>query len=453
MKNFTLLLFLFIIFYIPHSFGVTNCEASLLKIPEQKIPNPSEDPFFLGLEEAYKMLDLGKKIRERKDQARTTHIEEFVPQISLHYEYFKNAMQIEMFLQEINNIRLFQQLYDKKLSTLDFLYQEAIKKAQNKKLTYHYWLLWNIRLAKLASITNHEIIEELKDEYHLYNSAINEQTKVYKESIYKSNAQKPHIQEKKIEILELLKREALSKVQDNQFNGSYWNYYKYLCRKLIHTDDIRIIDEIGERYSKYHKYSRRKKATDFITKISKSIDHFPQLIILPTTKNLGIIALNVFTNGVAPLGLGYLNSLVDGNRITPFDFMSHDLNHHHVKKFGYPTSILKWEDDLITREEFHKTFFEVTQDYPIKKYKQAHLAYFLLEHESDIVFKDPKYLSQQLQTPAILKRFENKDDLGLYLPAKIDRKSIKALTAYLSNVAHTYTEAVNQALEKINHNP
>ena len=462
MKNFILTLCLLIISYAPPCIRAEDCEEAFLSKnfwkKENSNPKKIEDKFHQGLSEAHQMLKLGERLRKRNAQAYTTHIKEFAAQIFLHYEHFKKDVEgtysIELEEKISKNTMKYQnlkRLYDKKRIVLDYLLDEALRRSRSKNLTYAYWLQWNIRLTVLASTRNMDKIEELRDEFYVYIEKINNRTRSYKDSINKLQTHNTNLQKQKLEILDELKQEALQKVHDGQFNLLYWTHHRYLFHYLVQANNIKRFHKLRDGNLKSNTYRYNRSKPDSMSKILISIEEFPNLIALPTTKKMGIVTLNQFTNGVVPLGLGGLNMMADGQKLDHFLFMVHDLNHHHIKKFGYPTSMTsKWMNADISKEEFHRTFLQIIKDYSYQKKMQAHIAYFIQEHENYIITKNMESLIQNLNEQMIStnswKRFKNEKDLGYYMPEHINKNSEKNIKDYLNEIFSTYQEIIHQVI-------
>ena len=437
--------------YFSILFFIISASYSLATAPCEDAFQLKQNPFFVGVKEAKQLLKLGKMLRSKRVNPYATHIPMFSKQVPAHYEHFKKSLEQKRQRKNVNsNNKQLEKIYKKKLSILNFLYQEALSKIEQKKLSYSYWVHWNIRLTKVIAINSSEELDKIKKESYLNIDAIENRTKAYLKEVEKKYKGKPQIQKSKTAILKRLRKELLTQIKDD-WDNSDWSYHKYLCNIVLHQISWKWgdIEKIRGVHSKSGVYPQ-VHATDFSTKLHKSIESFPTLIALPTTKNLGIVALNQFTDGIVPLGLGFDGAMADGQPLDHFDFFSHDLNHHHTGEFGYPTQMSsKWKDKKINKEEFFDAFLKVTSDYPIDEYKKVHLAYFIQEHESAIVVKKVNKIHEQLKkylnSTSILPRFKNKNDLGIYLEMKNPSK--KDILDYIADINLTYKKTLDQIIE------
>ena len=371
MKYFSSLLFLLISFSTSFATAI-SCKNIFSVLKEKK-------PLYEGIQEAQKMIQLGKKLQVEKARAYTTHIPEFAQQINKHYEHFEYIIETtHLKIQEKKHLTEFkkdrnQKIINKKRVVLKSLKAEALQHAQNQNLTYAYWLHWNVRATLVASIHSLEKLEDLKNESSLYLDKINERVQAARSKVSRNKLKKSQ----KLEILNQLEREARERVYKNEFDLSYCNYHKYLCNIISQTKNISHFHKLRREHKESNAYPKRNPRPDFLAKVLMSIENFPHLIALPTSEKMGVVALNQFESGIVPLGLGGVNAVADGDKLNPFLFMSHDINHHHVKKFGYPSSMIaKWTDPNISKEEFQKEFFQIINKYPLEKKEQAEIAFF-----------------------------------------------------------------------------
>ena len=448
---------LFIILSSSYSLATNPCERVF-----QNKTWKTDDPYFVGTKETKKLLRIGYRFRKNKVNPHATHIQEFADQVTAHYKHFKNSLETHPKWQDLINSpsnksdqQIFK-IYETKFKTLDFLYQEALSKIKNKQITYSYWLHWNIRITKILNTNNSEELDKIKNESYLNINAIEGRSKIYSKELEEEYASKPRILKKKLEILQRLETEISTLIKDD-WDNTEWGYHKYLCRAVLGKSNCKWEDI--QKIRKKHSRSGVQPViviNDFAAKLHKSIELFPAVIALPTIENLGIVALNKFKDGIIPLGLGSFNSIADGNKLNHFDFISHDLNHHHLVQYGYPTHMSSlWKDKTISKEEFLDAFLKVTESYPIDEYKKAHLAYFIQSHEKKILVKKvsdlPSQTKKVLESKSFIKsRFKNVYDLGPYL--EIENPTEKDILNYVKSVNQVYKKTIDQVIELVQKN-
>ena len=102
-----------------------------------------------GLDEAYKMSYLANHLRKAKVNPYKTHIVDFSDQISEHIRFMQEGLKEHKDAAE-------------RLSFLDEMIKEALKKQKEKGVTYAWWLQWNINLTVIMSgiSTSNELIPD-----------------------------------------------------------------------------------------------------------------------------------------------------------------------------------------------------------------------------------------------------------------------------------------------------
>ena len=498
MKYFSPLLFLLISF--SSSFvGATACENIFSGLKK-------ETPLYEGIQEAQKMIQLGKKLQAEQADAYTTHIPEFAQQINKHYKHFERIIEeTHLNIQEKKPFSELkkdhnQKIINKRRAALTSLRAEALQYAQNQNLTYAYWLRWNERGALVSSVQSPRVLEDLNNESVFYTGT--EQIQNILSKIKDNNLENfqnlellnhliKQIQNtlskikddnrKKIQNLELLNQlieqiqVTLPKVKND--NGKKFQNLELLNHliKQIQVTLPKVKNDNGKKFqnlellnhlikqiqvtlfTRHHEGERFNNMYRQGKSFLMSIENFPHLIALPTTEKMGIVAFNQFESGIVPLGLGGMGTFADGYKIDPYLFIIHDINHHHIEKFGYPSSMTdKWTDPNISKEEFQKKFFKIINEYPLEKKEQAEIAFFLQEHENNFLVKDMESLVQEFTKDVLsdrnYKRFMIKEDLGQYLPSHIDLNSAQPVKNYLSELVETYKQTVHQIEQNLSMN-
>ena len=99
------------------------------------------------------------------------------------------------------------------------------------------------------------------------------------------------------------------------------------------------------------------------------MNRFPEMIIIPTTAGLGLMALNrASAQGVAPIELA--NHKKNGQYA--YDYFMHDINHAQL---GYGVNYGSWHAG------FHKGFLRAVEDLPAKDRLIVEMVYFWRGHE------------------------------------------------------------------------
>lgn len=138
---------------LPHFSYARNACAQILdpieisKPKEEKKAQQSgytEPGFYIGLNALHHITELGKHLKDRLIDPKITHIANLIFFIYKHLSHIRKGL-----------IATHQQ---HKLSKLNRLKQEALDRIRNQQVTLHWWQLFNIRLAALASL---EISEDL----------------------------------------------------------------------------------------------------------------------------------------------------------------------------------------------------------------------------------------------------------------------------------------------------
>ena len=120
----------------------------------------TEPVFYAGLNAIHQLTELGKDLRNRSINPKTTHIEDLEPFIPMHIHHIQEG--------------LITSKQPKKLTDLNKLKKEAQIRMKNKQVTLYWWLLFNIRLSALAT-PSHKITLEQKflEKYKTHNELVN----------------------------------------------------------------------------------------------------------------------------------------------------------------------------------------------------------------------------------------------------------------------------------------
>ena len=109
------------------------------KTVSKKEPVRGRPVFTNGIDEADRITSLAQRLRNSQINPQTTHIPEFADDIPKHIELIKEG------------IKKSGKDVEERLKILDDLTKEALEKTNNQEVTYAWWLVWNKRLANIAS--------------------------------------------------------------------------------------------------------------------------------------------------------------------------------------------------------------------------------------------------------------------------------------------------------------
>ena len=104
-----------------------------------------KNEMFQGLDTAYEMTDLANHLRQSKVNPYETHIADFSDQIPERIRFIREGLEGNI---EGNN-------FSEKSELLNKLALEAVKRQQEKRVTYAWWLIWNYKLISLLGVKNY----------------------------------------------------------------------------------------------------------------------------------------------------------------------------------------------------------------------------------------------------------------------------------------------------------
>ncbi len=113
--------------------------------------------YTVGVDEMHRLKTLSKALRERVAHPLKTHIADFANSMEEHIVFFQKAF-------------LNQQNTDTGLKFFRLLIQEARLRKQNRQVTYHWWMRWNMDLMALTDISAVNSIEK----FYYHNTNIRE---------------------------------------------------------------------------------------------------------------------------------------------------------------------------------------------------------------------------------------------------------------------------------------
>ncbi len=266
-----------------------SCSSTFSKIPTTEgQPHYMKKGFYDGLGEVNELTKLGKHLRNSSIDPKKTNIKYLRPFIQKHIHHIQQGL-----------IATHQ---NHKLDQLNALEKKALEQITNEQITLHWWLLFNIKLAWLATRSS-------------------------------------DIFERKLEF------EFLDKFKN----------YKGLTYYI----------------------EKNKDDNEVLYLINKALNSFPEKIILPTTSQLGILALNrPSKNGlnIIPVELFNQKKSLDGTTSSPIEAFLHNLK--HVIKLDYGVILFPKNPELNRQIVSH-----IEKLPTIAKKKKAEVIYFILTHE------------------------------------------------------------------------
>ena len=107
--------------------------------------------FYSGVDAVNYITELGRYLRSQAIDPKETHIENFIPLIDAHIEYIRQGIKKH----QKGKSRI------KNLYLLRKFKKEAQLKIKRKQVTYDWWLIFNFRLAVLASKSSHKLLPKM----------------------------------------------------------------------------------------------------------------------------------------------------------------------------------------------------------------------------------------------------------------------------------------------------
>lgn len=354
MNKIIMIILSLIIFYFPYtSYAENACAQSLsfVEIPkskeEKKVQKSgyTEPGFYAGLNAVHHLNKLGMYLKNRLIDPKRIHIENLILFIYKHLTHIRKGI-----------ISTQQQ---HKLSALNKLKQEALERIDNRQVTLHWWLLFNVRLAALAS---HEISENLS----------------------------------------------------------------FLSRYKTHDELTNYIENT-------------ENSNESLDLIKKALTAFPKKVILPTTSNLGVLALNQPTKTgvqIVPVELSRQGRYVDGTYMTPLEDIVHEFEHIINTQYGTP---LFSENPAI-----NKKIVAHIERLPTEENKKAEVIYWMLTHE--LLPQERPTLSQITNSQALLKilRSSIENPLAIFAETQL----LNTLNTHNVDIYHS-TNATDMEIEAL----
>ena len=174
------------------------------------------------------------------------------------------------------------------------------------------------------------------------------------------------------------------------------------------------------------------------------INQFPNVVALPTRKDLGIMAINKsISENVFPLGIAVNSRYADGVDMDPSYFFTHDIN--HIILIAKPNRREVYDNSSTTLREFYEKL--QNQDIPVAQREQVELVHFLLTHElgnPGIVFSNGDFL---VNNPTLMNQFMRDETLLQFIPQHL-RNSRDETEEYVREAGDVYTRLQQQIVKE-----
>ena len=333
-----------------------------------------------GLDHANDNLKLAQYLREGSINIASSHIPEFADLIDEHISFIRKGIAESREFSESDKI--------KRLGLLDELQLKAKFYKDSKKVTYLWWLSFNLHLSIIATSTYDLINDDDNADLDLFifqdSSKYNRDIDSFKEWMINDDG---------LDLLKILN--VLSLFEEfwsyRHHNYDNSNAINNMVKKLgldLTVDNIRqldtelkndilLINELASRLNVELNLTPRDFGNDFLDPDSfyktnalgqfiYLISQFPKRIMIPTIHNLGTISINrTYGMGVHLIGLVNQPTEADAETISSFAFFLHDLDHSSTMDIDDPQVFIDiqnklerfpiWERELIEEWYFEHT--------------------------------------------------------------------------------------------------
>ena len=333
-----------------------------------------------GLDHANDNLKLAQYLREGSMNISSSHIPEFANLIDEHINFIRKGITESREFSESDKI--------KRLGLLDELQLKAKFYKDSKKVTYLWWLSFNLHLSIIATSTYDLINDDDNADLDLFifqnSSKYNRDIDSFKEWMINDDG---------LDLLKILN--VLSLFEEfwsyRHHNYDNSNAINNMVKKLgldLTVDNIRqldaelkndilLINELASRLNVELSLTPRDFGNDFLDPDSfyktnalgqfiYLISQFPKRIMIPTIHNLGTISINrTYGMGVHLIGLVNQPTEADAETMSSFAFFLHDLDHSSTMDIDDPQVFIDiqnklerfpiWERELIEEWYFEHT--------------------------------------------------------------------------------------------------
>ena len=237
-----------------------------------------------------------------------------------------------------------------------------------------------------------------------------------------------------LQILDELEKEALDKIKEKGVTYQWWlKWHSKLTRlpdeslATIDRDSFGIID------IKFNEESFVKT--------------FPNNMFIPTTSDLGIMALNrSFSNDVFPLGVMNKNTYVDGREFRPEGFFTHDIEHahdflrhkHNRSKDNVYQKVQRMELSLEEREMVETVYFLGMHEL----YQLSHISPSIEKLSTSNISLQNRI---QSANDSLFSRFRRANDIEVLLPSSVNPTDRAEVQKYLDESVRVFKRVTRQA--------
>ena len=350
--------------------------------------------FVIGVNAMNYLKYIGHKLMENNINPYTTHIENFANNINAHIRFIREGILLQN--KEVKQ----------RLDILLSLEKEALKRMKEKKVTYEWWLFWNYRLSIVATPTRHR-------EHH-----------------------------------------SLRKIESWTTNLTFQTVNSLSDNLFTTTNNLPAFNIGNSRAPTQKPGSEINEYPIISAPLANSIRNFPQIIFLPTTKKMGVIALNrAVVYRLFPLGLIRREEIADGEPVSPDEYYTHDIS-HSIDGF-----IAERRGPYTARESAGRLYYHYDQKsmgYRLnsREREMIEMIFYLLLHEDLPSNIDPlkkpdnknAFFTKDIMEQVILhnkSRLYSKQDLGAILPPEVISDS-HLINKYLEQAVNTFIHTISQ---------
>ena len=186
----------------------------------------------------------------------------------------------------------------------------------------------------------------------------------------------------RLKTLKALEKEAFFKKKIRKVTHKWWNIFNIRLIALT-VDSVQSafnlglsLDQVQNEQEVYRVLQEKKDLNDFNGPYAHLLEKFPNIVLIPTVEDVGVMAFNqAMSESIHFIGVSGKGAAVDGKKLSPQDYVKHDVEHaHSIEEY------LKTED-----LSFHSRFKSEIKDFSQEIRQQQELAYFLLLHERGII--------------------------------------------------------------------
>ena len=341
-----------------------------------------------GFDHATAMIDLAESLRMRSIDPVNTHIPEFAELIDTHLDFIREDVNTSDKLSDSDKI--------KKIELLNLLKIKAQSYKDSKRVTYLYWLNFNLQLSIIA--TPHFDLPKFDNDSfysYLFEKAHQNSTDHVTDMDYNSfkewivNADGSH-------LLKIASLVSMTRVLNEPQHYAYdddnilmniinnlglnltleemkalplkYEYKTLLIEELVHQMNFE--SELNNTDLSINAFYASYELRYFIYLFNQ----FPVRIMLPTIHDLGIMSINkTYGNGVHLIGLEKDVIRADGEWMSPFRFFIHDISHASSRHIDEPQAFNQFQNNLesfslstLVRELIEKLYFELAHEAGVK---------------------------------------------------------------------------------------